>query len=214
MLTPSSWADVATVALVVGETKTAFQVHEADLFEASPFFKAAFTSNFRERSERTMTLPEDDEVIFDLFVNWLYSQRYDIPSPPKDPKEKHKKYLEPIKLFVLAEKYDVRSLRNLVVSQLFLAMKTRGKIPSLDTVPYAYKHTSQNSTIRKLLTERLTYMNLGWYQEESTQTWLRDHPDISVDMIARFAKDTPERMDHSAEEMLEEYIEKEPESGK
>ena len=64
----SRWADVATVSLVVGESNTAFHVHEADLFDASPFFKAAFTSDFRESAERSMTLPEDDEDIFELFI--------------------------------------------------------------------------------------------------------------------------------------------------
>lgn len=210
MLTPSRWADVATVTLVVGETKTAFQVHEADLFEASPVFKAAFTADFRESSERTMTLPEDDEVIFELFVNWLYRQRYDIPSPPTDPEK-----LEPIKLFVLADKYDVRSLKNLVVSQLFLAFKTGAATPSLDAISHAYKHSSQNSTMRKLLTDRLTSMDdPGWFQEESIQTWLRNHPDISIDMIASFAKVTLKRKNILAGKMPEEYIEKEKNSAK
>ncbi len=211
MLTPSRWADVATVTLVVGETKTAFQVHEADLFEASPFFKAAFTSDFRESSERTMTLPEDDEAIFELFVNWLYRQRYDIPSSPKDPK----RYSEPIRLFVLADKYDVRSLKNLIVSQLFLAFKAGAETPELNAISYAYKHTSQNSIIRKLLIDLLTSIDdPGWFQEESTQTWLRDEPDISVDMIASFAKLTLKRKNILAGKMPEEYKEKEQESGK
>ena len=210
MLTLSRWVDVATVTLVVGETKAAFQVHEANLFEASPFFKAAFTSDFRERSEQTMTLPEDDEVIFELFVNWLYGQRYDISSPPAD----RTMFLEPIKLFVLADKYDVRSLKNLVVSQLFFAIKTVAKPPTLDEVSYAYKHTSQKSTLRELLTDLLTTrFNLGWFQEQSTQTWLRDHPDISVDMNASFAKLTLKRKDPFAK-TPEEYMEKEQESGK
>lgn len=207
----SRWADVATVSLIVGETQTAFHVHEADLFEASPFFKAAFTSDFRESSERTMTLPEDDENTFELFVDWLYHRHYEIPSHPKPPEKDV--FMQPVKFFVLADKYDVRSLKNLIVSKIFLAFKQNLAVPRLSTISYAYKHTSQSSTIRKMLTDNMTRVtDLTWFQEAKIQTWLRNHPDVSAELNASFAKRMLKQIYPFVEEMPEGYMEEEASS--
>lgn len=210
-----NWADVATVTLVVGETKTAFHVHEADLFEASPFFEAAFTSDFRESSERIMTLPEDDDSIFELFVDWLYRQRYDIPPTPNESETDYDRFMQPVKLFVLADKYGVRSLKNLIVSQMFLAFKRDKSSPSLDSMAYVYEHTSQNATIRKLLTDRMALTNdPAWFVEARVQTWFRNHPDISTDLIASLAKYTLKLANPYVRDLPQIYLEKEQESGK
>ena len=66
-----------------------------------------------------MTLPEDDENTFELFVDWLYHRRYEITSPPKPPEKDV--FMQPVKLFVLADKYDVCSLKDLIASKLFLS---------------------------------------------------------------------------------------------
>lgn len=210
-----NWANVATVTLVVGETKTAFHVHEADLFEASPFFEAAFTSDFRESSERIMTLPEDDDSIFGVFVDWLYRQRYDIPPTPYGSGTDYDRFIQPLKLFVLADKYGVRSLRNLIVSQMFLAFKWDKGSPSLDSMAYVYEHTSQNATIRKFLTNRMALTNNpAWFVEARIQTWLRNHPDISADLIASLAKYILKPANAYGGDLPQIYLEKEQERGK
>ena len=66
---------MASVTLIIGETKTKFHVHEAELFKVSPIFKAGFGSHFKESSERKMILPEDDSELFNPMVEWLYSHR-------------------------------------------------------------------------------------------------------------------------------------------
>lgn len=162
-----------------------------------------------------MTLPEDDENVFDLFVDWLYHRRYEIAPPPESAPEDYDRFMQPVQLFVLADKYDVRKLKNLVLYQLFLTLKHAKDSPALTTFAYAYKHTSQSSTIRKVLADHLTYSTeLTWFSQASIQTWFRDHPDISVDVITSFAKYTLKEEDPFIEEMPENYIEKEPEGGK
>lgn len=201
---------MATVSLVVGQSKTAFHVHEADLFAASPFFKAAFTSDFRESAERTMTLPEDDENIFELFVEWLYHRSYELPAYPKPPI-----CMQPVKLYVLADKYDVRSLKNLIVSKLFLAFKQKVPLPKLSTIAYAYEHTSQSSPIRKLLADMLTWVtDLTWCLRADIKTWLRNHPDISAEMNSAFAKRMQNQAYPFVKGMPEGYMEKEAKSHK
>lgn len=202
-LTSSRWAGVATVTLLVGEAKTAFQVHEAVLFEVSSFFKAAFTSKFRESSERTMALPEDDESVFDDFVDWLYHRRYDMPktSQGADDFQRH------VQLFVLADKYGVAGLKSLTLNNIFNLLKSSFKPASPDTVAHAYGHTFQNAAIRKLLVDNMVwYWEPSWYQEAESQTWLQAHPDISTDLIARFAKYVGSSENPFDGEMPKEYM--------
>lgn len=206
----SKWADVATVTLIVGESKTAFHVHEATLFEASPFFKAAFTLDFRESSERVMTLPGEDESIFGLFVDWLYHQRYDILLNPNKSENKCDRYMQPVQLFALADRYDVRSLRNLLVSQMFALLKQEN-LQSLEiqTFVYAYEHTSPNSSIRKLLADYLAWVvDKSSFKPAIFQAWLQGYPDISVDLNVSFVKHMGKRSPFAGK-MPEDYIEKE-----
>ena len=207
-LTSSRWAGVATVTLLVGEAKTTFQVHEAALFEASSFFKAAFTSMFRESSERTMTLPEDDESVFESFVDWLYHGRYDIPRRS----EVAEIFLRPVQLFVLADKYGVPDLKSLVLDQMFKLIKWTASRPSLDTVAYAYGHTFQNAAIRKLLVDDMVWNRYhSYYQEAENQVWLRAHPEISTDLNVRFAKRAGRQDNPFDGEMPKEYLVEGPE---
>ena len=141
---------------------------------------------FRESSERSMPLPEDDESIFNDFVDWLYHGRYEIPRRS----EVVDIFLRPVMLSVLADKYRVPGLQRLVLEQMSKLIKS-GTIsgPSLDTVAYAYEHTLQNAEIRKMLADAMIWnFDDSWYQQAENQTWLRDHPEVSIDVIVHFAK--------------------------
>lgn len=157
-----------------------------------------------------MILPEDDESIFELFVEWLYHKCYDITSISKDPIESRHRFIQPVKLFVLADKYYVRSLKNLIVSQIFHLLKHHHITPSQETVAYAYENTPQDSTIRRLLVDHWTCeVSLGWFLKPEVQTWFRDHPDISADALGNLAKHTRKRNNLFDDEMPEDYTEKE-----
>ena len=154
-----------------------------------------------------MSLPEDDESIFELFVGWLYDHHYDIPPPQND--LDYDRYLEPVQLFVLADKYDVRSLRNLVVSKLFSVMRLDKGGPQHTTIAHAFAHTSQSSTIRKLLADFLAWHTfLRRYLLLDFQIWLQDHPDISAEVNVSFARHTMSgRSPFNTKKIPEYYIE-------
>ena len=151
-----------------------------------------------------MTLPEDDESVFDYFVNWLYHGRYDIPRHS----EVVETFLRPVQLFVLADKYGVPGLKSHVLVQIFNLIKSDIPFgPLLNTVAYAYGYTSQNAAIRKLLVDDLVWnYQYFWYQREENQEWLRAHPDISTDLIVRFAKLAGGQENPFAGEMPREYM--------
>ena len=183
------------MTLVVGETKTIFHVHEAELFEVSPVFKAAFGSVFKESSERKMILPEDDAELLNLMVEWLYSRRYDLPLRTGDTIQNGARYMESIRLYVLADKYGVTSLKNYIVKVIFDTLKD-GQVtrPNLDTVAYAYQNTPQNSGIRKLLADLYACnINFDWYGREENKLELQKYPEFATDMLLSFAQHTSQK---------------------
>ena len=129
-----------------------------------------------------MALPEEDEIIFELFVDWTNHRRYNL-SKVDNP------FMQHAQTFVLAEKYDVPELKNLILLQFFLLIKERKVAPRLDTLAYAYKYTAQDSGIRRMVVDYLACeMKPDWFPD--ARTWLQEHPDISADVIISKDKHT------------------------
>lgn len=195
LLTADRWGDLAVVTLVVGETKTTFHVHEAELFAASPVFKAAFGSDFKESSERKMTLPEDDAELFNLMVEWIYHRRYDLPPRTGDKIKNGARYMESMRLYVLADKYGVTSLKNCIVKTIFDTLRD-GEVAgtNLETVAYVYQNAPQNSGIRKLLADLYACnINFDWYGREESKLELQKYPEFAIDILRSFAQHTSQK---------------------
>ena len=174
---------------MVGESKTPFHVHEAELFKVSPVFKAAFSSAFKEGSDRKMTLPDDDAEIFNLLVEWLYCHNYNAPLPTGDDIKDAGRFMEPMRLYVLADKYGVTSLKNLISEKTFDAMKQNGGTlgPSTDTIAYVYQNVPSTSGIRKLLADlHACNMIPDWYHNTKARECLRDNPEFAADVKFRW----------------------------
>ena len=175
------FCEVSTVTLFVGKGKKPFYVHQEQLCEVSSFFKAAFTSEFRESSEKTMDLVEEDEDTFDRFVQWLYGQQYDVPLGNGLEGDR---FAEPLRLFVLAEKFDVSKLKSLLMVKIFAAGKQGGVAPQCASLIYAYNNTHSGSVIRRLLADWYAFrFPQAWYRGESVQKWFRKHPDFMMDVM-------------------------------
>ena len=176
---------VPTVTILVGEDSMPFFIHRDQLCEASSFFKAAFEGAFLEGSEMRMSLPEEEEHTFDLFIKWLYNEGYEISSEMDN--DKAQIFMEPVKLYVLADKYDVTDLKSLVITKLF-ALRSESPVPGLKTVAYAYEHTPRNSRLRKFLADWWACrIKLPWFRLLSSQRWLEEHPEVASAVISSFA---------------------------
>ncbi|KAL6716042.1 hypothetical protein ACLMJK_007004 [Lecanora helva] len=155
------FCDVPTVKLLVGPDKAAFTVHRNQLCEASPFFKAAFMSEFKEGAEQEMELPEDDVTIVDLFVQWIYtgqcrfSTRFELllrlPTLAMDDEEEC--FHEPIRLYIFSDRYSVPALRKHVLERLLTYAKNTGFNfrPPKSIVEYVYENTCQGSGLRRFI---------------------------------------------------------------
>ena len=199
MVTSSSWEGMPTVTLIVGESRTMFQIHEAVLFNVSPVFRAAFTSDFKESAERQMSLPEDDAELFNLMVEWLYSRHYDMSPPTGDRYIDCARFMQPTRLYVLADKYAITKLKNHIAEILFSAMKLRGSAgPDTDTVAYAYRNLPRTSGFRKLLVDfHACNIKHDWYEQASSKRFLQKNPKFMFDVLMTFVEYTPPRNKHN-----------------
>ncbi|KAH7345949.1 hypothetical protein BKA66DRAFT_576754 [Pyrenochaeta sp. MPI-SDFR-AT-0127] len=63
------------IVVEVGTTKTKYYVHRSLLIEHSEFFKKALSGQWKEAQEGVVTVDDVDCSTFDIFVNWMYTQR-------------------------------------------------------------------------------------------------------------------------------------------
>ena len=132
-----------------------------------------------------MDLPEEDVHLFELFVQWLYRGRYELPPIEVEAPDR---CVDPVKLYVLADKYDVSGLRSHIITKLFAAGKTWKKFPSLDTVAYAYEHVSPKSGICRLLADWYACkLPPSWFSSDATQNWFQEHPQVAAAVIFSLA---------------------------
>ncbi len=68
------------IEIVVGEEAAVWCLHEKILTAGSTFFKAAINSRFKEGSERKITLAADENLVFQLFVQHLYTKTFQTSS--------------------------------------------------------------------------------------------------------------------------------------
>lgn len=58
------------VTVLVGVKEKQFTIPKALLTQRSTFFKAALEGGFKEAIEQQVKLPEADEEIFEIYVQW------------------------------------------------------------------------------------------------------------------------------------------------
>lgn len=180
---------VPVVTFYVGPDKVVFHVHEHLLFDASPVFKAAFSGHFKEASERSMPLPEDDKDSVERMVQWLYTKEFDLTVPVSEGTSAEC-YLQLAKLNTLAEKYDIYLLRNHIVDKLF-DLRNPSKVqtmkflsPPIPAIKHVYDNTTERSSFRKLIVAWHAYhIGFEWYDKETTRDVLAKlSPDFAIDL--------------------------------
>lgn len=169
-----------------------FIVHLDPLCESSKFFKAAFSSEFKEGIQKSMDLPEDDVDTADTFVDWLYTQEYHqlAPARPYSGAKTDELLEQAIQLLRFADKYDVPALMKHTLEEiLFYAKEHDSILPAEEIVKYIYEQSTRGEGIRRLLADWYTYrVELKWFAEPNTQDWLLTIPGFSVDLMNSFAQ--------------------------
>ena len=192
MLMRCRFSDIEMVLLIVGREETEILVHENVLFKASSVFKTAFTSRFKEGSERTIYLPDDDAALMDVLVQSLYS--------PASKLNGIDTTMELLHLYVLADKYDVVKIKNTICKRVLSSLhverslSARGKndttCPKFSEVEFIYENTTSTAPMRRVLVDWFVWgAGLAWYNTEECRSGLLSVPEFAVDLCAVLGKD-------------------------
>ncbi|KAF1928705.1 uncharacterized protein M421DRAFT_5155 [Didymella exigua CBS 183.55] len=150
------------VIVEVGAERVKYRVSEAFLNHYAEYFQRALAGTWREASEHVVVLGSDIEpCIFNLFVEWLYTQQLPTLSPdwrriadPLHPYSISAKMLR-IKLYVFADRFIVPKLRE----QLNRAIVNDydSDCPALEeyeTVTYAFNNLPPTDPLLDLIVDR------------------------------------------------------------
>lgn len=131
-----------------------------------------------------MNLLEDDVETFEGFVDWLYRRTFEMPTSPPDAR-----FMAPLKLFVLADKYQAAELKNIIIEKMWALGKGGDKPPAMKEVAYAYANTTQGSGMRRLLADWYSWrIDLNFYENTYFQAFMRRHRDCAADFSVSLAK--------------------------
>ncbi len=145
----------------------------------SPLFKAAFSSSFVEGQTQEYRVEDTTPATFRLLVEWLYRQAFTVLKrqhssaghevEPHD-KTTHNAMLDRqddrlVDLWILAERFIIPRLQNLVMRNLVSSMRDRS---SSSWIVHAYKGTSKGSPLRRLAVDiTLYHLPSDWIKEHS-----------------------------------------------
>ncbi|KAH7067999.1 BTB/POZ protein, partial [Paraphoma chrysanthemicola] len=76
LLNNATLSDVIIKQIYKGKVRE-YYAHKAILCKESEYFLKAFTGNFKEATESTMELHDDDPELFELALKFIYTEHYD-----------------------------------------------------------------------------------------------------------------------------------------
>ena len=196
MLMRCRFSDIEMVLLIVGREETEILVHENVLFKASSVFKTAFTSRFKEGSERSIHLPDDSATLMDMLVQSLYV--------PESRLNGIHVTTAIFRLYVLADKYDIVTVKNEICKQVLSSLvyqrrlSVRGKRYTtharISAVKLVYEGTTSTARMRRLLVDWFVWgVNSTWFNNEENRSKLLSIPEFAADICAVLAKDINKR---------------------
>ena len=202
------FSDIQMVRLVAGQEKTQILVHENVLFEASPVFKAAFTSEFKESSERAIYLPDDDATLIDILIQSLYA--------PESRPNGIDSIMQSLRLYVLADKYDIVKVKNKTCEDVYLSLYYLPSLsacgPLMSVVKFVYENTTSMAPMRRAIVDWFVYtVDSSWFSGEDSRRWLLAVPEFGADAFAVLVKDYDRKAkDRHSVKKTSLYMEEEP----
>ena len=148
------------IEVVVGsEAPVTFYVHEKLLSKSSNFFEAALSHDWKESKERLIKLEEEDAVVFNVYLHWLYHATLPILDTSRSSSDQSE-YSQLAKAFVLGEKLQDNSFKGAVLtafdkrydengSEENGSEENQGSIPGGPVIRTIYDGTPCDSKVRE-----------------------------------------------------------------
>ena len=141
------------VHIKVGEDLQDFAIHKVLLYHYSPYFKAAFTTGFEESKTGVMKLLEKHVEPFELFYNWLYSQKW--WGKNSDQVQWPQMY-HVIELYVFVDVARIPILQNQCIDSLRSLSNALAALPT-PTFAYVWENKTERSPLRRFLLDDIVW---------------------------------------------------------
>ncbi|KAI4170849.1 MAG: hypothetical protein LQ346_008815 [Caloplaca aetnensis] len=177
------------VTIFIGPEKKAFPIHKALLSAKSTFFRGAFEGDFKEATDKSLTLAEDDPNCFARYVLWIYNQVLDPIRHGQDAKPMLDEYC---KLFVLADKLGSERLENVCLDVIH-TYAASDAISHFDvaTIDFVWDNTPDESKLRALLVDMV-----GWQMDPDTiADLMKTRPEFLHGVLVICSDRSPSRPD-------------------
>jgi hypothetical protein len=115
-----------------------------------------FNGGFKESSTQFATLPEDDPVVFDIFVQWLYSSTIHVLKLASAFDQDLYDLLFDVHYFAL--KYVVIELADRAVTRILEVLNGFNRLPSPTQWAAVYRKTAKGSKLRLLMTRSAVFV--------------------------------------------------------
>ena len=143
--------------------------------------------------DQTMKLEEEDEEVFDLFVQWLYWGEQSLPKL-EGLDEGDTELMLCVKLCVFADAQEIVDLQREVMDRLLEAIdREAGYLPSIKVVTYVFSNvTAKNSATRDIVAD--------WTAWHISEDWCNDDNIDELLEVPAFAKKLVYSLANFAEE--------------
>lgn len=143
----------------MGEDERAFLIHKNIACDKSDFFKAACNSDWKERKEKTIRLPNTEVRTFTIFACWLYTNELDLNgtgqkpiwSTGMDAELRRNTWMDIYRCYVLGDFLNSAQFCNTLVDELLASAEATKKIPGPRIVLHFAGELRLTSTLGRLL---------------------------------------------------------------
>ncbi|KAK3636862.1 hypothetical protein LTR56_013973 [Elasticomyces elasticus] len=180
--------------LVVICGNKSFNVHKNVLHAMSPVFRKMLTGEFKEAKQGSITLEHDEPDIIASMLHFFYnaeilSAATAATAADQDTIKAEGSYM--VKVYAIADKYDVPSLRHQATTQLAGALRLERKQTHLKeliaTIRAIDEHTA-DSTLWKIVIPEII-RDLGWLsQDNDFSVLLQEMPALTKALLTSTAK--------------------------
>ena len=173
------------VKVYVGRKRELYIFPEALLVERFPFFNAAFQSGFRESTDKSIELAEDDPAAFSYVMNMAFGEGWKMSAKLEGVDAQ----LKPANAYIVADKLGRPDLASSISEDYQCLFYNGGSFDDYlvcsKAAKLVYENTAESAPIRAVMVEMAAhqYNHFQCFTYEEMEKWsktIRCHPKFHV----------------------------------
>lgn len=132
---------------------------------------------------------DDDADVFEVLVHWLYN--FALPDFQPDSSRSHPTFA--VRIYAIADKYDVEALRNVATQRLSKIIDPDNVESFVDTVQLVNEVSNPRDTsLWDIVTPHMTRNIIPLLRQDAFKEMLRELPELNDDLLAHLDPSYPE----------------------